>query len=203
MAVVLIHHRDDAEQLADLRLEVQVAENALKAAKKEAADSGGAARAGDDAAAAVIEAEQRLADAKARFSAFVDEAAERADEWVIDHIGHEEFRQLLRDHPPRKIKVTGEDGKESEEIHPDDADWDVNTETFPKALVLFVDPEDEEVRTVVKPFDSLPALRKRVKRLSAGQFDSIWITAHALNGGMVGDPKASPYYVAGPRSVET
>ena len=123
----------------------------------------------------------------------------------MDTIGHEEFRQLLKDHPPRTVTKTDDEGKEREETHPDDLiPGDVNTETYPKALLLFVDPEDDEIRTIIKPeFDTQAALRKRVKRLSAGQFDTLWLTAHQMNGGLLADPKASRYYDGTPRSDET
>ena len=133
----------------------------------------------------------------------MDEASDRAELWVLNAIGHEEFRKLLADHPPRKVTKTDDEGKDHEVTHPDDAGFEVNTETFPKALLLFVDPEDEDVRTIHEPFESIQALRKRVKRLAVGEFESMWVTAHMLNNGPVADPKASPYYDGAPRSTET
>jgi hypothetical protein len=180
-----IYDGDDFERLAELRRAVDIAE-------RNAADAS-PLRLGDEVSSDVQ-------DAKDAYDKFVDEAAERAEEWEIHPIGHEEFRELLKEHPPRKI--TGEDGKESD--HPDDAIVGVNSETFGKALLLFVDPEDDDIRTIVKPvFDSQAALRKRLKRLSAGEFDSIWVAAFFLNNGAVSDPKLSRFSPAGPRSSET
>lgn len=203
-ATIPIYHDDDFERLADLRREVSIAERHLANAKADAAeDSIGTARAGDDEPDRVREAKEALDDARAAFAAFVDEASERAEMWSLKPIGHEEFRRLLKDHPPRKV-VEGEGEDRKEVDHPDDEDWDVNTETFPKALLLFVDPEDDEIRTVVEPkFDSEAAFRRRVKRLSEGEFQSLWVTAYMANKGGVADPKLDPFYAATPRSTET
>jgi hypothetical protein len=181
---ILIYDGDDFERLAELRREVDVAERqAINAPPL---------RMGDDPA-------DPAQEAKAAYDAAVDEAAERAEEWEIHPIGHEEFRALLKDHPPRK--VDGEDGKQVD--HPDDETIGVNTETFGKALLLFVDGEDPEVRTIVRPELDPTALRKRLKRLSAGEFDSIWVAAFFLNNGAVTDPKLSKFSAATPRSSAT
>ena len=189
---VPLYDGDDFERMAELRREVEIAERQVAAAQVNA-ESGAPARLGDDTES-VAKAKDRLEEKRATFTAFVDEASERAEMWVLEAIGHEEFRQLLKDHPPRMIKVTDDDGKEHEVIHGEDAMWKVNTETYPKALLTFVDPEDDEIRTVAAPFESVQALRKRIRRLSEGEFASMWIAAHALNRGMAADPKASPYY---------
>ena len=196
-APIPIYDGDDFERMAELRREVDIAERKYDRAREDAEASASAARLGDDDTA-VAEAKAKYEEAQQAFSAFVDEAAERAETWVLHPIGHEEFRALLRDHPPRKVTETV-DGKEVETTHPDDLGFDVNTETYPKALMLFVDPEDEEIRTVHEPFESVAALRKRIKRLSAGEFDSMWIAAHMLNNGAVADPKVSNYYADGRR----
>lgn len=198
-ATIPIYHGDDFERMAELRREVDIAERKLDEAKRDAEESTSALRLGDDDNA-VEQAKERLSAARDRFSGFVDEAAERAENWVLRPIGHEEFRQLLKDHPPRKVTETGDDGKERETTHSADAGWDVNTETYPKALLTFVDPDDDSIRTVEEPFESVAALRKRIKRLSAGEFDTMWIRAHMLNNGAVADPKASPFYVGAQRS---
>ncbi len=202
---ILIYDGDDMERLADLRREVDIAERYVDNLKTRLEDvaSQSPRRLGDDAPPAserVEEAEQKAQEARDAYDAFVDEAAERADEWVIGAIGHEEYRQLLKDHPPRK--VSGEDGKDI--THPDDTGWDLNSETFPKALLTFVDPDDDEVRTVLEPAcDSIAALKKRIKRLSAGEFDSLWVAAWSLNNGAIADPKASIFSPAGRKSTET
>ena len=187
-----IYDGDDFERLSELRREVEIAE------RKAAAEAAAPLRFGDEVSNDDVQA------AKDAYDAFVDEAAERAESWVLHPIGHAEFRQLLKDHPPRKVTETGDDGKTSEVTHPDDAGWNFNTETFPKALLEFVDPDDDEVRTVAEPsFDTTAALRKRLKRLSAGEYDSIWAAAYLLNDGGIADPKASRFSPAGLRSDAT
>lgn len=200
---VPIYDGDDFERLAELRREVEIAERKADEVRKRAEQAASTRRFGDDTEGPVRQAEECVQAAKDAYDAFVDEASERAEMWVLTPLGHEEFRQLIKDHPPRKVTQPGEDDKDVEVTHPDDAGWDVNTETYPKALLLFVDPEDEEHRTVAEPFESVAALRKRVRRLSAGEFDSMWIRAHMLNNGAVADPKLSRFSPAGPRSDET
>lgn len=185
-----IYDGDDFETLADLRRKVDIAQRAVERRELEAQKASAPLRRGDEVPDHVGEARAALEKAEREFDAFVDEASERAELWVISPIGHEEFRDLLRDHPARE--VDGEDGKKA--THSDDDGWGVNTETFPKALLTFVDPEDEDIRTVVAPeFDTQVALRKRIKRLSGGEFDSIWAAAYLLNTGGIGDPKAGKF----------
>ena len=189
-----IYDGDDFERLSELRREVEIAE------RKAASLSDAPRRFGDLPAASSDEVQA----AKDAYDAFVDEAAERAEMWVLHPIGHAEFRQLLKDHPPRKVPEADTDGKSHEVTHPEDAGWEFNVETFPKALLEFIDPDDDDIRTVVEPkFDTVAALRKRLKRLSVGEYDSIWAAAYMLNNGAVADPKASRFSPAGPRSDET
>lgn len=187
---VPIYADDDDERLYQLRTQVEVA------ARKAASERQGAPlRVGDEATDP-----EYLTEAKAAYDAFVDEAANRAEWWIVETIGHEEFRDLLKSHPPRKID--GEDGKQV--THPDDQEWGVNTETFGKALLLFVDPEDPEIRTVVEPDLDAAVLRKRVKRLAAGDFDKLWKTAYSLNeSGASVDPKLSRFSPITSTSSET
>jgi hypothetical protein len=184
---IVIYEGDDFETLADLRNEVAIAERAAELAK------GVPSRLGD----AEPDAVQAARDA---YDAFVDVAASRAEAWELHSIGHEAWRDLLGKHPARQ--VDGE--KDGEKVdHPADDGWGVNTETFGKALLLFVDTEDDEHRTVTKLGDAeLATLPKRLRRLSQGQFDTLWITAYTLNTGGVADPKASRYSPA-PRSNES
>lgn len=185
-----IYDGDDFERMADLRRKVDIAERALERREIEARKASAPLRIGDLAPDHVGEARAALQQAEDEFDAFVDEASDRAELWVLTPIGHEEFRELLKDHPARE--VDGEDGKKV--THPDDDGWGVNTESFPKALLTFVDPDDDEIRTVMSPeFDSHAALRKRIKRLSGGEFDSIWTAAYLLNTGGIGDPKAGKF----------
>jgi len=183
-----IYNGDDFERISELYRKVTIAE------RQAAADLTSPPRMGGLGTPAYVQ------EAKDAYDAYVDEASERAEMWVLNSIGHEEFRDLLKTNPPRKI--TGEDGKEA--THPDDEGWDVDTSAFPKALLLFVDSEDDEIRTVAEPqFDSPAALRKRLKRLSAGEFDSLWVAAMGLNSGVIADPKLSRFSPDAPRSSET
>lgn len=185
---ITIYDGDDFERLGELQAEVRRAE-------LRAGDDSGPRRMGDDEPDAV-------AEAKAAFDEFVDVAADRAESWVLESIGHEAWRDLVTAHPARTV-TEGEGAEAKEVTHPDDDGWGVNTETFGKALLLFVDPEDDEHRTVTKIGDAeLSTLPKRLRRLSQGQFDTLWVTAHALNTGAVNDPKALRYSTA-PRSTES
>jgi hypothetical protein len=190
-----LYDGDDFDRLSELRRAVGIAERKAKTLSQESA-----LRLGDIPDS--IEADAEVRRAREAYSDAVDEAAERAETWVLQAIGHEEFRDLLAAHPPRKVTETVE-GKSSEVTHPDDSGWEFNSETFPRALLTFVDAEDEEHRTVLAPFDSEAALRKRIRRLSRGEFDTLWVAAHELNTGLVADPKASGFYVGDRRSDET
>ena len=191
-----LYDGDDFDRLSELRREIDIAERKAELPFL----PGSPRRLGDLGDETVARAEVKRA--KAAFSEAVDEAAGRAETWVLEAIGHEEFRDLLAAHPPRKVTETV-DGEDREVTHPDDAGWEVNTQTFPRALLEFVDPEDDEIRTVAEPALDPVALRRRIKRLSAGEFDTLWVAAHELNAGRVADPKASASYVGGQRSDET
>ena len=184
-----IYEGDDFERLAQLRQEVAIAERRARE------ESSGPRRMGDD----VDQGEPSyVTEAKVAYDAFVDEAAERAEMWVLEAIGHGEYRELLKAHPPRKI---GEGDDEQDD--PEDAEWGVNTETFGHALLTFIDDDDDTIRTVVGPeFPTPAAMRKRIKRLSAGEFQTLWVAAMFLNRQGINDPKASRYSTT-PRSSET
>jgi hypothetical protein len=122
-ASVVLYDGGDMERIAE-----------LKRAADRAERGGSPLRAGDVSPAA---------EALAVLRAFVAEAAERAEVWTVESIGHGEFRALLADHPPR----TDDKG----EPVADDAAFGVNTDTFPMALLTFVDPEDEDIRTITDP----------------------------------------------------
>lgn len=202
----------DQERLDELDRAVQVAARKVQAATLRAkADAGAPLRGGDEVPAEDIsKAEATLQAAQDAFDAFLDEAAERAEDWVLESIGHEEFRNLLKDNPARMVTKTKEDGTTSEEIDPEDKAWGVNTETLPKLLLLFADPEDPDIRTVAEVKAGRTniakdpgALRKRVKRLSEGQFDKLWVEALLLNRAGVSDPKFNRFSPIIPRSDET
>ena len=195
---VPIYADGDRERLRELEAAVEVAKRNAKA------KAGVSARGGD----AVPDAE--VTAAEAAFDAFVDEAASRAEGWGLDHIGFREFRKLLKDHPPRTTIETAPDGSTKEKTDPIDEAWGVNTEEFPEKLLLFVDEEDPEIRTVVELKQgnvniakNAEKLRKRVRRLSEGQFDSLWTQAFLLNKAGVNNPKLERFSPATPRSNET
>lgn len=203
---VPIYDGDDFEQIADLHRQVEIAKRHEDAARKRVAEGvGEALRAGDDDGSQ--ELRDAIAETKSRreaYEAFVREAADRAEMWVLNPIGHEEYRALLKAHPPRVTTTTDDDGETVETINIEDSAFGVNTDTFPKALLLFVDPEDDEIRTIAEPaFASEAERRRRVKRLSAGEFDTLWIRATSLNSGLINDPKAELSSPASPTSAAT
>lgn len=189
----------DMERLAELDAAVKIAVANVRAAESEPRRFGDALP--DQAA---------VQEAQAAFDAFLDEASKRGESWELSSIGHEEFRNLLREHPPRMVEKTAEDGTVTSEPDPIDDLWGVNTETFPKALLLFSDVDDAEIRTITElkvgrkniAGDQL-ALLKRFKRLSQGQFEKLWTEAYALNKQGVTDPKLARFSSATPRSTET
>lgn len=186
----------DFVKLAELRRNVAIAERNVQLAEEKASTLRFGDEDSPDAKAADLQA------AEDAYDEFIDEAAERAEEWIVESIGHEEWRKLLADHPPRKVPAAGTDGGEVD--HPEDAGWGFNVETFGKALLLFVDPEDPEHRTIQKAGDiDLGRLALRVRRLSAGQFESLWAVAYQLNSGGITDPKLGRFSPAVERSDET
>lgn len=195
---VNIYKGDDQERLTELKRAVAVAERYAAATTAEPR------RFGDPVASTEVKA------ARDEFDAFVDEAAKRAEAWVLDHIGHRAFRHLLTAHPARKVTTTAEDGTVKEETHPDDETWGVNTETFPEALLLFIDEDDPDIRTVSELKISnrniakdVAAMRKRVRRLSEGQLMDLWTSAFLLNKAGVSDPKLDRFSPITLRSSET
>ncbi len=203
-ANIPIYDGDDFEAMRDLRLEVSIAERKLEAVLLSEGKGRAAARLGDDDPDAIREAGEAVQRAQDAYDAFVDEAAGRAEMWVLTTIGHAEFRELLKQHPPRKETIKDSDGKEIEVPHREDAPFGVNTETFPAELLLYVDEDDDELRTVLEPaFDDVKALKRRVKRLAAGEFDSLWIAALELNRGGIADPKLGRFSPTSERSDET
>ena len=195
---VPIYADGDRERLRELEAAVEVAKRNAKA-KANVSQRGGD-----------TSPDEEVKAAEAAYDAFLDEAAERAEGWGLDHIGFREFRQLLKDHPPRTTTETAKDGSAEEKTDPIDALWGVNTEEFPEKLLLFVDSEDSDVRTVVELKQgnvniakNPEKLRKRIRRLSEGQFDALWTKAFLLNKAGVNDPKLERFSPATPRSNET
>jgi hypothetical protein len=178
-ATVVIYQGDDLERLSELRRKADTAERI----QRENADS---ARIGDGD-------DSGVAELKAAYDAFVEEAAERAEVVTLRAIGRGRWRDLLADHQPREV-----DG----EPHPDDAVYGCNVETLPDALLTFV---DGDVRTIESPeFATSKACRDFLDNdLSAGDFESLWVTAYWLNVSPGADPKASRYSLDTPSSSET
>jgi hypothetical protein len=182
---ITIYADGDLETLADLRLNVAIAEEAAAEAKAAATRRLGDTTEDEDAA---------VRAAKDAYDAGLDAAAERANAWTVESIGHEEFRELLKAHPPRKVDADPVEGEQPKQVtHPEDEALGVNTETFGKALLLYVDPEDPEIRTIVEPTENVP---RQVKRLSSGQFETLWVAAYQVNVGGVLDPKATRFSIA-------
>ncbi|HEY9353409.1 MAG TPA: hypothetical protein VIP28_09175 [Nocardioides sp.] len=205
----------DEETLRDLR-------RALAIAKRNAKTNAGVPQRGGDPAP-----DEEVEAAKVAHDEFLDVAAERAEGWTLETIGHHEFRELLKQHPARTVTRTNEDGTTEEVVEPEDEGFGVNTETFPRALLLFVDPDDPEIRTIAaldidgedivgeievaqhddqgKPtaYKHGVKVTRRVKRLSAGHFQSLWTSAMSLNELGVGDPKLDRFSPATRTSTET
>lgn len=210
---ITIYADDDFEVIADAKRRVRIAERKLDLAELEAQEPTEDPRVGDDVpdvSAAIQAARNEVQRLRDEFDACVDRASARAEAWELQHIGFEDWAKLLGEHPART--VTEGEGDEAREVtHPDDDAWaralntaPFNTETFGRALLLFVDTDDPDNRTVKALGDADPGtvLAKRVKRLSRGQYETLWTAAHQLNTGGVADPKSLRYSTE-PRSTES
>lgn len=191
-ANVTIYQGDDIARLSELY-------RAAESAKKFEAASFEDARAGDDLPAVA----QERQDA---YDAFVDEAAERAVTIELHSIGKRRFRDLMAQHPPRMVAAKVDPPAEGETAvvpelvtHEDDAGFEVNTTTFPDALLTYIDsvgPTDAPVaRTIAAPlFVSSAAVQSFIDdEISDGDYDGLWTTAYYLNRGQSADPKAVRY----------
>lgn len=176
---IVIYQGDDLQRLAELHRAAQNAETAAKTAAKTPL------RDGDEIPSA--QAEQ---DA---YNAFVDEAAERAVVVTLTAIGRTRWRDLLAEHPARTHEV---DGK-SETIE-DDQIYEVNTETFPLALLSYM--RDGVRTTTVEPPVSDTALQAFLgDELAEGDFERCWTSAYWLNRALGSDPKDSKFSTASQR----
>jgi hypothetical protein len=190
---------DDFEKLGELRRKIDLAQKRAMLTEQRAQLGTEDPREGDDELTEVEQAVAEVEQAVADYEEFVEAAAARGTEWVLHAIGHQEFRDLLKAHPPRTI-TEGEGEEATEVIDPEDIVWGFNTETFGTALLLWRDPEDDRPgsfdpadpphRTVISPALEPAALERRIKRLSAGEFRTMWAIAEALNSGRMSDPKA-------------
>lgn len=186
-ATVLLYQGDDMDQLAHLHRQIVVAERQAERASEKT----GTERAGDDDQSP-SEARAAVEAAQAAYDEFVDAAAERAVEVVMHSIGSRRFRDLLAEHAPRM--VDGELDPEHPDVtpkqvmHPDDRFFDVNTLTFPLALLTF---RDGDAATIAQPeFSTVAAVKAFVEdELSDGDLDQLWQAAHLLNRSPTSDPK--------------
>lgn len=210
----VIYDGNDMPHLGDLRRAAENAQvfedeaaKALEAARSAIAEGG---RAGDTCEQEIDAYEAAKAETVARqneYDAFVDEAAERATTIMVQDLGRKRFRDLMADHPPRKVTVKddppeeGGEPVEREVNHPDDAGFGVNTETYPMALLAYIDPDNPDIRTIVQPeFASRKAVQDFLDNdLAEGDFPGLWAAAHFLNRMPSANPKELRYSSA-PRS---
>lgn len=194
-----IYQGDDAERLAELRMAVSIAERQADLKRQQHTDalaSSAPRRVADDLVVTLADVERADAhaqDQRDAYDAFVDEAAERAVEVVIRGIGSRRFRELLAEHPPRKVKNDqGEDV-----IHEDDVDYSANYETFPHALLTYAEAGDDGVRTIIAPAEAIKsgtALRDFLDdELNEGVFQQVFATAYWHNRSVAVDPKGNRY----------
>jgi hypothetical protein len=175
-ATVTLYQGDDMPRLAE-----------LKRAADQAAEGGRM----DDGA-----------DETAAYNAFLTEVADRAVEVVVQSIGRRRWRDLTLAHPPRMVESEpDEEGKTRQVVHDEDVQWDVNTDTFPRALLMYADEEKPEIRTIAAP--SLDSEDERAEfvddELAEGDFEQLWIAAFHLNSA----PPASPKELAQRSSEST
>lgn len=168
--------------------------------------------------AALVGVEEALEAAEAQvlqrqqaYNDFTIEAEARATVIKIRSIGSGRFRRLMQDHPPRTVTKPGppnEDGTPGptvEDTHPDDLPFGVNAETFPMALLTYIDPEKHDVRTILEPRRDGPARVQEFVEddVDEGDFDPLWQAAFFINRMPSADPKASLYSVPARSSTET
>lgn len=193
-ATIPIYQGDDAERLAELRMDVAIAEQRAQQtrARVEATEATEAsARYGDEPEVTsedLADAEAAAQNARDSYDAFVDEAAERAVPVTVQHIGSRRFRELVAAHPPRMVK--DDEGKDV--AHDDDFDFGVNVSTFGLALLTYVDPEDPDIRTMLTPeLKGKKGIAAFVDdELSDGDVERAWQSAYWLNRVPSADPKA-------------
>lgn len=172
---VFIYKGEDLRRIAELKKTADTAERAYAQAVES-----GTARGGDSGH---LDAREALREA-------VNDAATRAETVVVQHLGKTRWRALLAQHRPRYIRRMI-DGQLQDVMDDDDAQFNVNTDSFPDALLSYVDPSDTEVRTILEPEFATPADRaKWLEKLRGGDFDKLWAVAYFLNSQQTIDPKA-------------
>lgn len=179
---VVIYQGDDLERLGELR---RAADVAGRSAELAAATP---RRIGDDIPSAEVE--------QAAYDQFVDEAAERAVEVELTAIGRRRWRDLLAEHGPRTEKV---DGKE--QTVEADSLYEVNTDTFPMALLTY---DRDGVKTVTAPDVSGSELKAFLEdEASEGDFERLWQTGYWLNRAPGEDPRLGKFSTATRSSTES
>lgn len=170
--VIPLYSGDDWATLEELRMDAVAADTRLEQAQKSPNRLGGN---GGDLKAAAEEA-WRIHDE------FVDEAAERAEEVVVQSLGRRAFRDLRLAHKPRTTSRLVE-GEQTEIPVAEDGLYGINVETFPDALLSYISEDDHDERTILQPkFNGKAELQKWLDdELSEGQYDTIWTTAYGLN----------------------
>lgn len=130
------------------------------------------------------------ADEKAAYEAFVTEAAERAVEVVLESIGRRRWRDLVLAHPPRMVDSDPDDEGQTRQVeHDEDVYFSVNTETFPRALLLY--SEGGKATIAAPTFADEAGLAEFVDDdLAEGDFEKAWVAAFHLNTNPPQDPKA-------------
>ena len=184
VTTVLLYQGDDYEQLGLLKRQAELAAR-LEGDKKTEARHGDASDA---------------QEAKDAYDAFVEVAAARALEVQLRAVGRKRFRDLMSEHPPRKVTVEG-----TQQVHEDDQVFDVNTETFPDALLTYVDQGDRKVRTITAPeFATAAECQAFLDNDAAdGDYEKLWQAAYWLNRSVGADPKAARYSLGSPTSSES
>lgn len=201
VTAVVLYDGDDQEELALLKRAADQAVAAAEVATQAAAEPNARAG-GEDLDGLRAKAEA----AKATFDAFVDVAAERAVEVRVQAIGRTPFRELMAAHPPRMVtSEPDEDGKTVQVVHEDDASYEVNTETFPMALLTWRDPDDDTVGTLMTPEFGSDEARQRFldRNLNEGDFDQAWFVAYSINRNPSADPSRFRFSVDSQSSTET
>lgn len=127
-------------------------------------------------------------EARDAFDAAAQEASERADHVWVQDIGAK-FRTLVRSHPPRRERLMV-DGLENDVIVDDDVQFDVNTETFPQALLLYRDERGRRTIADPLPAEAQSSLEDYLDDLPAGEYDKLWMAAYFVNAETAADPKA-------------
>lgn len=218
-----IYQGDDLQRIIELRQQATIAEihaqerlnEAERFAKSEAP------RAGDDGmAVARSEFEAAIKPARDAYDEFVQESATRACMVEVHEIGSRRFRDLRLKHEARMVEVYPDPldvdvdvdddapaapAQPEMRVHEDDDLFGVNTETFPRALLTYIDEEHPEKRTIVEPeFSTVQDVEAFLDdEIGEGDLEKMWLTAWHLNRRVSADPKASLYSPERPTSSET